>query len=61
MKFEEAYKRLNEISSEMDNSDIPLEKAVALYSEAAKLVEICKKDIDSAKLEIEKIDNGGSV
>lgn len=61
MKFDEAYIRLTEISKEMDNKDIPLEKAVALYSEAAGLVEICRKDIDSAKLEIEKIDNGGAV
>ncbi|MBO6229971.1 MAG: exodeoxyribonuclease VII small subunit [Ruminiclostridium sp.] len=61
MKFEEAYKRLNEISEEMDDKDLPLEKAVALYSEAAKLVEICRKDIDAAKLEVERIDNGGAV
>ncbi|MBQ9484439.1 MAG: exodeoxyribonuclease VII small subunit [Ruminiclostridium sp.] len=61
MKFEEAYKRLGEISEEMEDKDLPLEKAVALYSEAAKLVEICKKDIEAAKLEIERIDNGGAV
>ena len=61
MKFDEAYRRLNEISAEMDNKELPLEKAVALYSEAAKLVEICKGDIEAAKLEIEKIDNSGAV
>ena len=61
MKFEEAYKRLNEISVEMDNKDIPLEKAVALYSEAARLAEACRGDIEAAKLEIEKIDNMGAV
>ncbi len=60
MKFEEAYKRLNEISEEMENKDLPLEKAVALYSEAAKLVETCKSDIENAKLQIEKIENGGN-
>jgi len=61
MKFDEAYKRLNEISKEMENKDLPLEQAVALYSEAAKLVDICKKEIESAKLEIEKIENNGTV
>ena len=61
MKFEEAYKRLNEISAEMESRDLPLEKAVALYSEAAKLTEVCKSEIENAKLEIEKIDNGGAV
>lgn len=54
MKFEEAYKRLNEISAEMEKNDIPLEEAVNLYSEAAKLVEICKKEIEAAKLKVTK-------
>lgn len=61
MKFEEAYKRLNEISVEMDNKDLPLEKAVSLYSEAARLAEVCREEIEGAKLEIEKIDNKGAV
>lgn len=59
MSFEEAYNRLTEISKEMEKSDLPLETAVNLYSEAAKLVESCKKDIDKAKLKIEKINNAG--
>lgn len=58
MKFDEAYKRLNEISKEMENKDLPLEQAVALYSEAARLAGICKNELNSAKLEIEKIENG---
>ncbi len=60
MKFEEAFKRLNEISEEMKNNELPLEQAVALYSEAAKLVETCKKEIDSAKLTIKTIENNGT-
>ncbi len=54
MKFEEAYKRLNEISAEMEKNELPLEEAVNLYSEAAKLVEICKKEIEAAKLKVTK-------
>ena len=54
MKFEEAFKRLNEISTEMEKNDLPLEDAVNLYSEAARLVEICKKEIESAKLKVTK-------
>lgn len=57
MKFEEAYRRLEDISKEMEKTDLPLEKAVALYTEAAGLVNICKKEIENAKLEIEKIEN----
>ena len=60
MKFDEAFIRLNEISKEMENKGLTLEESVALYSEAAKLVEICKNEIASAKLEIEKIENNGN-
>lgn len=56
MKFEEAYKRLGEISAKMEKSDLPLDEAVNLYSEAAALIEGCKKEIENAKLEVEKID-----
>lgn len=59
MNFEEAYSRLSEISAEIEKAEIPLEEAVNLYSEAAKLVEFCKKDIENAKLKIEKIENTG--
>ncbi|MBQ8614464.1 MAG: exodeoxyribonuclease VII small subunit [Ruminiclostridium sp.] len=59
MNFEEAYSRLSEISTLMEKDGLPLDEAVNLYSEAAKLVEICKKDIESAKLKIEKIENTG--
>lgn len=56
MKFDEAYKRLTEISKEMENKDLPLEQAVKLYSEAAELAGVCRSELSSAKLEIEKIE-----
>ncbi len=60
MKFEEAYKRLNEISDKMDDKDLSLEEALSLYSEAAKLVDECKRNIENAKLQIERIENGSA-
>ena len=45
----------------MENKDLPLEQAVALYSEAARLTEVCKNELNSAKLEIEKIENSKAV
>lgn len=56
MTFEEALKRLNEISEQMENPDITLRNAVELYSEANKLTEICSKSIEEAKLALEKIE-----
>ena len=54
MTFEEALKRLNEISEQMENPEITLKNAVELYGEANELVEICKKSIDEAKIALEK-------
>ena len=56
MTFEEALKRLNEISERMETPDITLKSAVELYSEANKLTEICGKSIEEARLELEKIE-----
>ena len=42
MTFEEALKRLNEISKEMENPEITLKNAVELYSEASELIGICR-------------------
>lgn len=57
MSFEEAYSRLNEISKKMESAELPLDEAVSLYSEATKLIELCKKSIENAKLEITKVNN----
>lgn len=56
MTFEEALKRLNEISDLMENPDITLKKAVELYKEAAELTEICNKSIQEAKITLEKLE-----
>ena len=54
MTFEEALKRLNDISRLMENPEITLKNAVELYEEANSLVEICKKNIEEAKISLEK-------
>ena len=58
ISFEDNMKRLSAITAELEKGDIPLEKAVELYSEAAKLTEDWQKEIESAKLKIGKIDGG---
>ncbi|MBO6303324.1 MAG: exodeoxyribonuclease VII small subunit [Ruminiclostridium sp.] len=56
MNFDEAYKRLNEISVEMERKDLSLEDSVKLYSEAANLVEICKKTLEEAKMKVTELE-----
>lgn len=55
MTFEKALARLNEISTLMEDKDLPLETALKLYSEAGELVKICKEEIEGAKLTLEKV------
>jgi len=47
--FEEAYKRLDEIVRELDNSDTPLEKSFILFEEGQKLLKICNQMLDRAE------------
>ncbi len=58
MEFEQAMKRLNEISESMSGSELPLEQSMKLYAEAAELVKFCKEYIESAKLKVEQIEGG---
>ncbi len=52
--FEEAIKRLSEISSLMSDSNISLDDSLKLYTEAAGLIEKCGKYLDEAKLVVEQ-------
>lgn len=57
MEFEQAMKRLSEISESMSGSELPLEQSMKLYAEAAELVKFCKEYIENAKLKVEQIDS----
>lgn len=56
MTFEDALNRLNEISQLMENPEITLKNAVELYKEANDLTEICNKNLEDAKIALEKIE-----
>ena len=56
MEFEQAMKRLTEISECMSGSELPLEQSMKLYAEAAELVKFCKDYIADAKLKVEQIE-----
>lgn len=47
--------KLATIVKELENGEIPLEKAVELYSEGVKLSAVCKKQIDDAKIKITEV------
>lgn len=53
--LEETMKKLNSIVNELEKGDVPLEKAVELYSEGVKLSDACRKQIDEAKIKITEV------
>ena len=52
MKFEEGMQQLSEITAKLEAGGLPLEEAVALYGEGAKLAAACRKELDAAKLTV---------
>mgnify|MGYP001851285020 FL=1 len=55
--FEEGLSRLQEILSRMQAQDTPLAESVKLYAEAADLIQYCNQTLNTAKLQIDEIDD----
>ena len=52
-KFEECLQRLEQILSELERGEIPLERAVALFEEGMKLSSACRKELEDAEGKVE--------
>ena len=55
MTFEQALKRVEEITDLLSSSAVTVEDSVALYKEASELLVICSDRITSAKLEVDNV------
>ena len=53
--FEQSMQRLDEIVKKMEQGDLPLEQALALFSEGTGLVRDCSALLDQAELEIVRL------
>ena len=51
--FEKNLARLDAIVKELEDSDLPLEKALVLYEEGMKLSECCHKQLEEAEGRVE--------
>lgn len=51
--FEKNLTRLAAIVQELEDTDLPLEKALVLYEEGMKLSESCQKQLDEAEGRVE--------
>ncbi|BAU22978.1 exodeoxyribonuclease VII small subunit [Caldimicrobium thiodismutans] len=55
LSFESALNRLEEILRELEQKDLELEKAIALYEEGVKLIHLCENRLKEARLKVEVI------
>ena len=47
--FEKNIERLDAIVSQLEDADLPLEKALQIYEEGMKLSEVCQKQLQEAE------------
>jgi len=51
--FEKNLARLDAIVRELEDTDLPLDKALVLYEEGMKLSDFCQKQLDEAEGRVE--------
>lgn len=59
-QFEQRLERLEALSDEIRDSDIPLEKAIACFEEGIKLAKSLEKDLEKIEGKIQVLMNGSS-
>lgn len=55
MSFEQALVALEEIVTQLERGDVPLDQSITLYERGEKLRAACQKRLDTAQARIEKI------
>lgn len=55
MTFEQAYGQLERITRDLEGGDLPLESALALFEQGAKLAELCDRLLHAAELRVRQI------
>lgn len=55
LSFEQAVHRLEQVVRELENGDLALETALALFQEGVTLSRQCSGDLDAAEARIEKL------
>ena len=55
MSFEQAMQRLEEIITLLSKNTVTLDESLELYSEGAKLAELCTKQLDEAQLRLKTL------
>ncbi|MCR5414279.1 MAG: exodeoxyribonuclease VII small subunit [Kiritimatiellae bacterium] len=61
MKFEDNLKNLEGLVGRMESGGLSLDEMIAAFEKGRKLVETCRKDLESIRLKIEKVTSSGAV
>ena len=63
LSFEDAIRKLGEITSELEKGSADLERSLLLYEEGIKLIRYCNKMLEEAqrKVDILSINNDGEL
>ena len=55
MSFEEAMKRLDEITEELSREGVSLDRSLALYEEGVKLARVCNEKLEDTERRIKML------
>ncbi len=55
MKFEEILEKLEKVTEELDNDNIPLERAMKLYEEGVKLSKLADEILSKAETRVRQL------
>jgi exodeoxyribonuclease VII small subunit len=53
--FEESLEKLENIVTEMESGNVPLDKALSMYEEGINISQYCLKELDKAELKLKKL------
>lgn len=59
--FEKALERLEDIVSQLEGAEAPLEKALVLYEEGVRLARFCSEQLKAAERRVEILEDKGGV
>ena len=54
LTYDQAFARLETVLAALENSDLPLEQALALYEEGVQLAAICSRTLEEAELRVRR-------
>ncbi len=58
VKFSKAIKKLDEIITKIENEEIDVDELSDQVKEAVQLIELCKKKIEKAEMEVKRVVEG---